>query len=138
VAEPFEPLTGRCLCGEVRFEILEPPTLAGYCHCTRCQRRSGTAASLNIHVVPGSVRITAGEELVRAYKPEGGSPKAFCSACGGALWSTTPAGEPAGVRFGVLDRDPGIPPTYRQYVAYAPPWEPIPDDGIPRFSERRQ
>jgi hypothetical protein len=41
------------------------------------------------------------------------------------------------VRMGAFDSDPGIRPDYRQFVAYAAPWEPIPDDGLPRFPERR-
>ena len=41
------------------------------------------------------------------------------------------------VRFGVLNRDPGRPIEWRQYVAYAAPWEPIPDDGVPRYEESR-
>jgi hypothetical protein len=131
------PLTGHCLCGGVRFEIVEPPLSVGYCHCTRCQRRSGTAASLNARLVPGSLRILAGEDLLRAYRPSDGSPKVFCSVCGGALWSTDGEGNPSGVRLGALDRDPGLRASYRQYVAYAAPWEPIPDDGLPRFPEGR-
>ena len=42
---PDEPLTGGCNCGGVRFELTSPPLHASYCHCTRCQRRSGAAAS---------------------------------------------------------------------------------------------
>jgi hypothetical protein len=41
------------------------------------------------------------------------------------------------VRFGAFDGDPGIRPGSRQFVDYAAPWEPIPDDGLPRFPERR-
>lgn len=131
------PLTGRCLCGEVRFEVSEPPVSASYCHCTRCQRRTGTAASAQVRIVPGSLRITAGEELVRAYEPEDGFPKVFCSACGSALWSLRPdTKEVAGVRMSAFDEDPGVRPSYRQYVAYAAEWEPIPDDGLPRYPER--
>jgi hypothetical protein len=37
--------------------------------------------------------------------------------------------------MGTLDEDPGLAPKHRQYVAYAATWEPIPDDGIPRFPE---
>ncbi len=37
-----------------------------------------------------------------------------------------------------FDGDPGVRPSYRQYVAYAPSWEPLPDDGLPRFAEARQ
>jgi hypothetical protein len=132
------PLTGRCLCGGVRFELTEPLLGAGYCHCTRCQRRTGTAASAQARVAPGSLRITAGEELVRTYEPPDGFGTSFCSACGAALWSRHPGeGEVMSVRLGVLDADPGVRPAYRQFVAYAAPWEPIPDDGLPRYPESR-
>jgi hypothetical protein len=132
------PLTGGCLCGGVRFEVDEPPISAGYCHCTRCQRRTGTAASVQARIVPGSLRVVSGEELVRAFEPEDGFPKEFCSACGSALWSRNPDNPDAlSVRMGAFDEDPGVRPSYRQYVAYAAQWEPIPDDGLPRFPERR-
>ncbi len=42
------------------------------------------------------------------------------------------------VRMGTFDTDPGIRASYRAYVAYAAPWEPIPDDGLPRFLEARK
>jgi hypothetical protein len=132
------PLTGGCLCGGVRFEVSEPLASAGYCHCTRCRRRTGTAASAQARLVPGSLRVTAGDELLRSYDPPGGFAKVFCSACGGALWSRPPDDpQPAAVRLGAFDDDPGIRPSYRQYVAYAAPWEPIPDDGLPRYPEGR-
>jgi len=40
--------------------------------------------------------------------------------------------------MGTFDTDPGIRPSYRAYVAYAAPWEPIPEDGLPRFLEARK
>ncbi|HEY6017794.1 MAG TPA: GFA family protein, partial [Gaiellaceae bacterium] len=82
---PDLPLTGGCLCGGVRFEVSEPLLGAGYCHCTRCQRRTGTAAAASAGVAPGSLRVTAGEELIRSFDPPDGFKKAFCSACGAAL-----------------------------------------------------
>jgi len=135
---PEFPLTGGCLCGGVRFEVTEPLVSAGYCHCTRCQRRTGTAASVQARVARGSLRITAGETLIAEYRPADGFVKAFCSACGGALWSRHPDDpEVLNPRLGAFDADPGIRPSYRQYVAYSAPWEPIPDDGLPRFPDRR-
>ena len=131
-------LTGGCLCGGVRYEVTAPPLSAGYCHCTRCQRRTGTAASPSANIAPGSLRIVAGEELVKEYRPPEGFLKVFCSACGGALWSRHPDdADRISVRMGTFDSDPGVRPSYRQFVAYAAPWEPIPDDGLPRFPERR-
>lgn len=132
------PLTGGCLCGGVRFEVSQPLVSAGYCHCTRCQRRTGTAASPQARIAPGSLRILSGEELLRAYEPENGFAKIFCSACGSALWSRSPDdAEIKSIRLGAFDSDPGIRPAYRQFVAYAAPWEPIPDDGLPRYPEGR-
>lgn len=130
-------LTGGCLCGGVRFELTEPPGAASYCHCTRCQRRTGTAASAQVRIVPGSLRVLEGDALVRSYQPPDGFAKSFCSVCGSALWSVDPEGNVSGVRLGAFDGDPGIRPSYRQYVAYAAVWEPLPDDGLERFPERR-
>jgi hypothetical protein len=132
------PLTGHCLCGDVRFEISEPLVSAVYCHCTRCQRRTGTAAAASARVPPGSLRILAGEHLVRCYQPENGFAKCFCSHCGSALWSQSPT-DPDNrmVRLGTIDGDPGIAPDARQFVAYAAVWEPLPDDGLVHYPERR-
>jgi len=135
---PALPLTGRCLCGGVRFEITAPPLGASYCHCTRCQRRTGTAASANLHAARGAFRLTAGDEVVKVYTPADGWEKAFCSECGSALFSRDPSDpEHVGVRLGALEADPGVRPSYRQFVAYAAPWEPLPDDGLERFPEGR-
>jgi hypothetical protein len=131
--------TGGCLCGGVRYEVSAPLVSASYCHCTRCQRRTGTAVSAQARVAPGSLRITQGEDLVREWvPPDDGWPKAFCSQCGGALWSRS-RDDPSvySVRLGTFDEDPGIRPGHRQFVAYAATWEPIPDDGLPRYAEGR-
>src|SRR6266566_3237460 len=110
-------LTGGCLCGGVRFEVTEPLVSAGYCHCKRCQRRTGTAASASARIAPGSLRVISGDELVRAWQPDDGYAKAFCSACGSALWSRHPAQhELISIRLGAFDEDPGIRPEHHQYV----------------------
>ena len=130
-------LTGHCGCGGVAFEIAEPLEAAAYCHCTRCQRRSGTAVQASAKLVPGSLTVTAGRELLRSWSPGGGYDKVFCGECGSALFAADPdTGEIAIVRLGAVDGDPGIRPQVHQFVAYAAVWEPIPDDGLPRFDER--
>ena len=131
-------ITGGCGCGAVRFEVVEPFLSAGYCHCTRCQRRTGTASSANARAVPGSVLVVQGEDELRGWTPEGGREKIFCARCGSALFSCEPgSGIYTGVRLGAIDGDPGIRPRSRAFVAYAAPWEAIPDDGLPRFDEAR-
>ena len=132
-------LTGRCACGAVQFEVAEPLAGAGWCHCSRCQHRTGTPASPSGAVAPGSFRLTAGEELVTEWPPPGGGNiKAFCSVCGGHLYSRTPDGwDRMSVRLGAIEGDPGIRPEYHQHTDTAAVWQPLPDDGLPRYGQAR-
>jgi hypothetical protein len=126
-------LTGGCLCGGVRYEIDQELGPASYCHCTRCQRRTGAAASANAQIQPGSLRVTRGEELVREYLPPDGWGKLFCGECGSALFSRSrDDAAQMSVRLGTVDGDPGVRPSLRHHVETAAVWEPIPDDGLPR------
>jgi hypothetical protein len=132
-------LTGGCLCGGVRYEITEPLVAAGYCHCTRCQRRTGSAVSAQARIDGDTFTLTRGGELVRAWRhPEGGFEKCFCERCGAHLFSRNPD-EPRqmSVRIAAFDGDPGVRPSWRAFVAYAASWEPIPDDGLRRFPEAK-
>jgi hypothetical protein len=129
---------GGCLCGEVRFEVNGPILSAGYCHCKHCQKRTGTASSVNCRVAQGDFRLASGSDKLRAYRPPTGVPKLFCSACGSALFSGDPfSDEQVAIRLGVFDTDPGVRPQYRQFVESAVPWEPIPVDGLERYSHSR-
>ncbi|MHB8690725.1 MAG: GFA family protein [Solirubrobacteraceae bacterium] len=132
------PLTGGCVCGGVRWELSQVPVNAGYCHCTRCQRRTGNGYSAQARIDGDSLRVLQGQELVKAWRhPDGGFEKLFCSACGGHLFSRDPD-EPRqmSVRLGSFDGDPGIRPSYHTFVDFAPVWEPVADDGLERFAER--
>jgi len=131
-------VTGSCACGTVRFEVTAPFETAGYCHCKRCQRRSGVPWSLNAMVAPDALRVVAGADAVRTWRPESGFPKAFCAHCGGQLWSGDADTPVVGIRLGAVDGDPGIRPQWHQWLDSAPDWEPIPDDGLPRFSAARR
>jgi len=136
---PDGTLTGSCLCGGVRFEVAGPPGEAYYCHCTRCQRRTGTGASAQARVDGDGFRLTAGEELVESWRhPDGGFAKFFCRECGAHLFSRHPD-DPARmtVRMSAFDEDPGVRPSVRVFTAYAAAWEPVPDDGLERFAENK-
>ncbi|HEV3094282.1 MAG TPA: GFA family protein [Solirubrobacteraceae bacterium] len=136
---PEETLTGGCLCGAIRFELASPPYTAGYCHCTRCQRRTGTAASPQARVDGDAFRLLSGERELRSWRhPDGGFEKLFCGQCGAHLFSRNPdEHSQLSVRMGAFDGDPGIRPSWRAFVAYAAPWEPVPDDGLERLAEGR-
>jgi hypothetical protein len=130
-------VTGGCLCGGVRFELTAPATEAGYCHCTRCQRRTGTAASAQARIGGRTFRLLQGADLVNCWRPaDSDFEKCFCRECGSHLFSrNVHDSSQMSVRLGAFDGDPGVRPSWRTYVAYAAPWEPIPDDGLQRFAE---
>ena len=138
MSDPKLPLTGGCMCGGVRFEVSEPLPGALYCHCKRCQRRTGTGFSVTALANPGSYRTVSGEDLVRLWAPpDGGWVKAFCGECGSQLFTHDPENpDMVGVRMGALDEDPGIRPSVHQFTPFAASWAPVPDDGLPRFPRR--
>ena len=105
------PLTGGCNCGAVRYEVSAPLVAASYCHCRRCQRRSGAAASPNAHPAPGTFRVVKGEDRLRVWKPDDGGEKWFCGDCGSSIFGHNPShADPIGIRMGTFDEDPGIRP----------------------------
>jgi hypothetical protein len=126
---------GSCACGGVRFEVDLPFRRANICHCSRCRKHSGSIGLAQARVARERFRLLTGEELIRAYRPEGGAVKAFCSVCGSSLFGGSwPDGPEVSVRLGALDDDPEIRPQYHSFVSSAAPWETLPDDGLPRFA----
>ena len=135
---PQRPLQGGCLCAAVRYELTAPLISAGYCHCTHCQRRTGTGASANGRVPRAGFRLLSGADQLRSFRPSEGVPKLFCSTCGSALFSGDPFGdEEVALRLGTLDSDPGIRPQYRQFLDSAACWERIPKDRLSRHPRGR-
>ena len=135
---PDAPLTGGCACGAVRFEITAPFSSAGYCHCKRCQRRSGALWALNGVLDAGAFRIVNGADTVRTWHPPDGLSKSYCGECGGHVFAGDPAPGPrsasASARSTAILTSAALAPV----VDSAPDWEPIPDDGLPRFPGQRE
>ena len=135
-------ITGGCLCGGVRFELTRAAhQAAGYCHCTRCQRRTGTGSSVQARI--DGTHLSAAAAASSSCRP-GGTPtaasrSASAASCGAHLFSRNPD-DPRRDEHppGAFDADPGVRPSWRTFVAYAAPWEPIPNDSVSRrFAESK-
>jgi hypothetical protein len=68
----FSALTGRCMCGAVEVSTAAPFLGALYCHCKRCQPRSGTTRSMTALCPAGAFSVTAGKDKVRVWDPGDG------------------------------------------------------------------
>jgi len=76
---------GGCLCGAVRYRVKGNPLKTGVCHCTFCQRRTGSAFSLVIVFGDGQVKMT-GKTLTEYEHRSDESHRwirlQFCNRCG--------------------------------------------------------
>ena len=45
-----ETVTGSCLCGEVQYQVVGNLGIFQYCHCSRCQKFTGSAHAANLFV----------------------------------------------------------------------------------------
>ena len=60
-------IRGSCLCGSVRFEIEHAVGPFELCHCTRCQKVSGSAYLTWLTVRREDFRLLQGVDLVKTY-----------------------------------------------------------------------
>lgn len=123
---PEQPLGGSCLCGGVAFRVTGPFLRASCCHCHNCQKRTGSAFSVQGRVAQEHFELLSGADLLHTFVPNPDSrPKVFCSRCGSSLFSGDPlVDQEVSIRFGSLDGDPGIVPEAHVYPTSAPVWEP--------------
>lgn len=128
------PITGGCLCGNVRYEISAEPLRTSNCHCRTCQKSSG-APYLAIIIVPTPAFTVIGhyKEYITIAESGNRMHRAFCPECGTSLFvknSGFPQFKP--VSAVTLD-DPSIyKPEKDIWVKDAQPWD-LMDPGMPKF-----
>jgi len=122
-------LSGRCLCGDVRFELHGKIGPVAYCHCQTCRRANGTAFAANANVRARYWKWLSGRDAVREYESSPGKFRAFCSRCGSPVYSRSIANpEMLRVRLGTLDGDPGRRAFAHFFVSEKAPWFEIADE----------
>lgn len=127
-------LTGRCLCGGVRFEIAAPLGPAVCCHCSMCRRASGSAFAANASVRADAFRIVSGEDLLSSYESSPGAVRMFCSRCGSPVCMRGRDDMPlVRVRLGLIEDDPGIRPSAHVWTQSKARWFEI-TDALRRFA----
>ena len=125
-------LDGRCTCGAVRYRMAGPPLFVHCCHCSWCQRESGSAFALNAMIETSRLSLLAGTpERVEIPTNSGkGQIVLRCPSCRIALWSHyAGAGEAvAFLRVGTLEAPDRLPPDIHIFTASKQPWVVLPPD----------
>ena len=101
---------GGCLCGAVRYVLKGDPRAIAICHCTHCQRQSGSLFSFNL-VIGEAGYEQSGETMVYVDKGDSGQPvyRHFCGRCGSpVLAKTALAPGKVVVKAGTLDNMEGL------------------------------
>jgi hypothetical protein len=125
-------LSGTCLCGEVRIEILERPDHAPEaCHCKQCRKQSGHVLAA-VNVRRDALRVH-GNDKVTWYQSSDKVKRGFCSLCGSTLfWKPTIVGyEYTAVAMGALEAPTGMKLSKHTFVGDKGDYYEI-ADGIPQ------
>jgi len=130
-------LTGRCTCGEIAFRLKDDPIIVNTCHCTWCQRETGSAFVINGVIEADRVEVTRGQPVaVDLPSASGGGQRVMrCPSCQVALWSHYLGGSAAlaYVRMGTLEDTTKVKPDVHIYTSTKQDWVVLPDDGTPVF-----
>lgn len=127
-------LEGGCTCGGVRYRLKAAPLFVHCCHCTWCQRETGSAFAVNALIETANVDMLTGEVARTSLPSPSGNGQVFarCPDCGLTLWSHySGMGEHiAFVRAGTLDDAGAATPDIHIFTATRRPWVILPA-GVP-------
>lgn len=128
------PITGGCLCGQLRYEIAaEAPLTARVCWCRVCQYLGAGSGTANA-AFPKAMLTVSGERSTYESVADSGAKmtRSFCPKCGTPVFSEAePRPEAIIVRVGSLD-DPELgKPVATIWTSMAPSWACF-DEGLPK------
>ena len=126
-----KPVTGRCLCGDIRYEYTGAPLKILHCHCESCRRHASAPVTSFVCVDSARFRFTQGAPVAYASSP--GVTRTHCGRCGAPISyaSERNAGQ-IDLYIGTLDDPAAVAPTYHVHVEEQLPWFEI-ADALPRY-----
>lgn len=126
------PLVGGCQCGKLQYEVGAPLMLYA-CHCTNCQRQTGSAFVLSATVVDATFSFTQGTPAKTEWTSDAGNQRYgfFCGDCGCRIANgQTPTIGVLSLRAGTLDDKSWIRPAAHIWVKSAQGWIKFGDDDL--------
>jgi hypothetical protein len=120
--------TGRCMCGDIRFEYRGAPIEITHCHCESCRRHSSSAFVTFVVVDKAGFRYTRGAPVAYASSP--GVERTHCGRCGAPI--SYENAEEFALYACTLDDPTVLKPENHIFVAEKMPWIEI-GDSLPQF-----
>ena len=115
---------GGCYCGSVRYAISGEPLTVYACHCTDCQKASGSAFTIGVILSSQQFRLTSGSIEVDSFQVSGNDLlRNYCANCGSTVWHASPKHEGyISLKGGTLDNKSNLSPVAHLWFRSALPW----------------
>lgn len=111
-------IDGNCHCGALAWEAEVDPASARICHCTDCQRLSGSPYRASVRAEHGAFRFTRGEPRTYVKLADSGNRRAqaFCDQCGTPVYATDASGPaPYFLRIGAIRQRAELVPALQMW-----------------------
>ena len=119
---------GGCQCGGLRYGLSKPPLVTIACHCTDCQRQSGSAFGMTMVVPRDGFRWLAGKPRIYRTHGDSGTSKdcAFCPECGNRIYNALGnLPDTLNLKPGTLDDTSDFAPAMHVWLSSRQPWTPL-------------
>lgn len=121
------PITGRCMCGTISYQCTANPKFTLLCHCTQCQKITGTGHSAQFAMDAETTEVT-GDVCTFELTSNAGNlvTSAFCGNCGNPIYKTTSMMPDTFVfHVGTLDEPGAFAAQFANHSKSAHPWDHI-------------
>lgn len=129
-AEVALPISGGCHCGALRYHVSAPPLMIYNCHCTNCQKITGSAFVVSATIAESAFEFTAGAPKTVEWVSDAGNRRFgwFCGDCGSRIaHGQIPSAGFLSLRAGTLDDTSWVEPVGDIWTRSAQPWVKLGD-----------
>jgi hypothetical protein len=116
---------GECHCGRIAFAAEVDPSRSGLCHCTDCQKFSGSPWRASVPTKVEDFHLLRGTLKTYVKTADSGAKRlqAFCGDCGSAIYATSAENQTIfNLRLGALKQAANLPPQRQIWMESALPW----------------
>lgn len=121
---------GQCQCGQVRYAVDGDPFFLAVCHCTECQRQSGSAFGMSLFYPESAFKLLRGTLKKYTRSADSGNQLDcfFCPECGTRIYHGSGDGSPViKIKPGTLDDTSWLKPVAHAWTKSKQAWVTIPE-----------
>lgn len=119
-------IDGQCHCGDVTYTADIDPDAVSICHCTDCQRLTGSPYRVTVSAPREAVTLTGKAPKLYVKTAESGRKRLqyFCAQCGSPLFvtGTDEDADTWGIRWGSINQRAALKPKRQSWCASAMDW----------------